>query len=127
MLSNVAYAAAAVPGEYFCRIQIVPKPQDFLFLKVPWWIISFASLTAIPAYIDESIYISYELYRNEQLVQRFKYEIQSEGIYWLGAPLLTPFVPSDWALGLPDNANRLRPYRATAELFLQDAHAAGLL
>jgi hypothetical protein len=109
-----------------CNITFFNEPRSpFIFA---WAIFSGLSMGIIPFYDahgDRHTFI-YELYVDGDLKNSYQYLITMKALWWIGAPLLKPFLPRDWT-GTVDSENYDKAVIGTARAFWLDAHKDGFL
>ena len=109
----------------FCNITFAREPRSPLLWA--WVLVSGISIGIIPFYDDygDRLTLTYELYVDSDLKKSYQYVIIARGLWWIGAPLLKPILPSDWTGSIADSENYDRAVIGTARAFWLDAHADG--
>jgi hypothetical protein len=107
-----------------CSITFSIEPRSPFILA--WAIFSGLSMGTIPLYDahGDRHTVTYELYVNGDLKNSYQYLITMKGLWWIGAPLLKPFLPRDWT-GSLDSENYAKAVIGTARAFWVDAHEDG--
>lgn len=122
-------------------IYISEPPNDGIFYRVTldrlprpalsnfWGFLSALSLGILPFYDHEGerVSVRYDLYVDRQFKRSYTYLASRRGLFWLGTPLVKPFLPSDWSESIIDYEVWLSAFRATARQFVKDAVKDGAL
>jgi hypothetical protein len=107
-----------------CKITFFNDPRSPLHLA--WRFFSGLTMGIIPLYDahgDRQTF-TYELYVDGDLKKSYQYLITMKELWWIGAPLLKPFLPRDWT-GNVDSENYDKVVIGTARAFWVDAHEDG--
>lgn len=124
-------------------VYISEPPKDGIFYKVTldrrprsalsnfWGFLSVLSLGILPFYDHEGerVNVRYDLYIDRQFKRSYTYLASRRGLFWLGAPLVKPLLPSDWSESIVAQEVWLRVFQTTAWQVMEDVKkdgAAGL-
>lgn len=122
-------------------VYISEPPKDEIFYKVTldrrprsalsnfWGFLSVLSLGILPFYDHEGerVTVRYDLYVDRQFKRSYAYLASRRGLFWLGAPLVKPLLPSDWSESIVARDVWLSVFRTTARQVMADVKRDGIL
>lgn len=94
-----------------------------------WGFLSVLSLGILPFYDHEGerVTVRYDLYVDRQFKRSYAYLASRRGLFWLGAPLVKPLLPSDWSESIVARDVWLSVFRTTARQVMADVKRDGIL
>lgn len=125
--SEAVYMSEPPDHGLFYKVTLDRQPHTAL--SNFWMFVSALSLGILPFYDHEGerVSVRYDLYADRQFKRSYTYMVSRRGLFWLGTPLVKPFLPSDWSESVVDNQVWLGAFQATARQAMKDVKKDGAL
>jgi hypothetical protein len=125
-VKEAVYISEAPKEGLFCSITIEIRPGTPLFYT--WAYVSGISLGMIPFWDVNGIQriFTYKVYVNGNFSKSYQYVSTIKSVFWIGLPLLKPFLSSDWTNSVANGEDYDKAIIGTGRAFWLDAHADGL-
>ncbi len=124
--AEAAYMSEPPDHGLFCKVTIDPQPRSGL--SNLWMFASVLSLGILPFYDyeGERVSVRYDLYADRQFTRSYTYVVSRRGLFWLGAPLVKPFLSPQWSQSIGDDEAWRNAFRATVQHLIKDATGDGV-
>jgi len=118
--SEAAYISEPPAHGLFCDVTLDRQPRKAL--SNVWMLASVLSLGILPFYDDEGerINVRYDLYVDRQFKRSYTYMVSRRGLFWVGTPLIKPFLSPSWSESILDDRVWNNAFRITARQFVME-------